>query len=315
MSNYKTQAAQQKEMKKAMSKWMIWHKIPMRDEVARRERLIAMEPDQCFKYFFGTEVKGRAWEKEFLAIFEACLDGKKNERRREELLKQFMAPFPNRDIDDTEDGYVIDRDGYTPRGLVLMHVAIGLAYSGEVSDHAPSSSATAYYRQYREWIRNLFPDYKSEHCEDLGREDTLGGGFYYYGEATSDNLCWDPEFFMFNEGFVRSNGVQQYIRDAGVMTNDVVKGGLERYTYEEGMDWLVFWRDLMTASSEPPHDVWTIYDLERQAQENADSKSGPVHDDKGSEKGSDWSEYDRRQEAWRGARCQERLRLLLAETG
>ena len=45
MSGYKTQAAQKNEERKAMSKWMIWNKIPLRDELARRERLKAMEPE------------------------------------------------------------------------------------------------------------------------------------------------------------------------------------------------------------------------------------------------------------------------------
>ena len=256
MSNSKMQAA---GTKKAMSKWMCWHKIPLRDEVERSNRLKTMPPDQCFKEFFAQEVEKRAWEKEFLAIFGACLQGNRNERRRDELLRHFICPFPNRSADGTHHGYVIGRDGYTPRAMVLMHVVIGLAYAGEVSGHVPSTAATAFYRQYREWMKNLFPDYRVEHDEDLGREDTMGGGFYYYGtEGDGDNLRWDPEYFVFNDGFVNSDGVQQYLKKVGVLCNDPEEGGPKQFKWEEDVNVLTFWRELMVAAACPPHDIWNV---------------------------------------------------------
>ena len=126
MSDYKT-PAEQNEMWRAMSTYMIGNAIPMREELARRKRLLAMWPKERLNFFWRHEVTGRAWEPEFNAIYCACLDGDRNERRREELFKQFMAPFPNREIDGTEDGYVKDRDGYTARGFTLMFATIGIA--------------------------------------------------------------------------------------------------------------------------------------------------------------------------------------------
>ena len=183
MSNSTQTAADKKAAgyEKGMSAWMCWHMIPMRDELERSNYMKRLPPDECFREFFEEEVENRAWEEEFKVIFDACMQGTQNEFRRNNLLKHFICPFPNRPADGSGHNYLIHRDGYTPRGLTLMHALIGLAYAGEVGDWVPSTSAAAFYRQYREWCRNQFPDYVPEHDEDLGREDTLGGGFYYDG--------------------------------------------------------------------------------------------------------------------------------------
>ena len=162
-----------------------------------------------------------------------------NERRRDDLTKHFMAPYPNQEITGTPDGYVRERDGYTVRGMALMFCAIGIGYAKEMGNFAPSPAYASLSIRYRMWLSSLFPDYVEDESE-------MSGGYYYWGKE----LCWDCDAIKLFEGFVESSSVQNYVTAEGVVSNNLAYpyGVYERRKPQFKGSWQEFWRESFAAA-------------------------------------------------------------------
>ena len=91
----------------AMSAYMVDNAIPLKEELARREKLCAMTPKARLQAWWHKEVSGRAWELEFTALWDERYEGDENERRRDELIKCFISPYPNYKSTDTPNSLTI----------------------------------------------------------------------------------------------------------------------------------------------------------------------------------------------------------------
>ena len=275
----------------AISAWMVRNKLSLESEMARIKRLQEMPWDAAFKEWYQDEVKDRAWEPAVKSIWVSRFSGSGDpslqsvyEEKRKNLVLRFICPFPNFPVGTGSGGtggpeYVASRDGYTPRGLALVHCTVGVAYAGEVGRWTASTSGIAHYRAYRRWMMNQFPEYVPQYEDDLGRE-SLGGGFYrseteatkkdHTGSTWDGDLRWDPGCYEFCPPFMESRGFLNYCYTHGVSCNDDMLPPLDEdqgarairhHFHEPGDNEYSFWRRLMTATARP-HDLWTTERLE-----------------------------------------------------
>ena len=99
-----------------------------------------------------------------------------SERRRDELVQRFIAPYRNYKPDDKPGSYARDADGYIVRGVMLMFCMVGVAYAEKMSSFATSTAFTSLSMKYRLWLTSPFPDSYD------GRDGRLGGYYHWDGE-------------------------------------------------------------------------------------------------------------------------------------